>query len=346
MKIAILISGHLRSYKKTIENFNKFKDSLVDLDHDVKVFCHTWDKFDSDTQTWWRDITVLNVEAQKIKQELIGLYNPAKHLVDSAKNYSVFKADKLQEYKSDIAFEGIQFMYLSLKRSWDLYTEFEESSGFIADLIIRTRYDLLVEPLKRIDINFYVPLSVTYGLIGGVSDIFAVIPRRFGAVYFNMIEHIYNNKIYSSYCDNYRYYAPEIFLSFILEYFNVKYDYVINKIEILRQSNEKIAINHYTCTPFDRNYYYSLGLLKAHPLNVSLMIRNYFYTKVPLMIDLKPEIAYDLYVRALTLELTIKDFIFLVIFRDKIAKRNIKYALPHYKKNIKSIVIRALTYLM
>ena len=50
MKICILLSGHLRTYKKTIDSWKK---NILDFDN-IDIFIHTWDIIDRDTQSWYK----------------------------------------------------------------------------------------------------------------------------------------------------------------------------------------------------------------------------------------------------------------------------------------------------
>ena len=44
MRIAILLSGHVRSYQKTLNNFEQnFINNLEEAGHEYDVFISTWD---------------------------------------------------------------------------------------------------------------------------------------------------------------------------------------------------------------------------------------------------------------------------------------------------------------
>ena len=53
MRIGVVLSGHLRTFRETRSTFINFMASLK-YAGDVDIFCHCWDVEESLTGSWWK----------------------------------------------------------------------------------------------------------------------------------------------------------------------------------------------------------------------------------------------------------------------------------------------------
>jgi hypothetical protein len=135
MRIAIQLFGHLRTYKRTCENFNEniVGANASDADCDIDVFMHTWDELEARTSTWHSDneglrgqrLTQLDIEVLK------GCYTSLKNI----------------EISPSIDAHGSKISRGKVSR---LRERYEEDKGIQYDWIIETRPDVLFNNLLRI----------------------------------------------------------------------------------------------------------------------------------------------------------------------------------------------------
>ncbi|EAL3411133.1 hypothetical protein A9L80_09355, partial [Campylobacter coli] len=60
-KLAIQLFGHMRTYEKT---YKKFKENIIDVNvqnnWEIDLFIHTWDKFNSSSKSWHKDLNLFS----------------------------------------------------------------------------------------------------------------------------------------------------------------------------------------------------------------------------------------------------------------------------------------------
>ncbi len=166
-KIAILLRGHVRSYKKTVENFLKF----IDCENlQVDIFIHTWDTVNYDT------IEPTNID------EIKYLYNPINICVDSQLDISTKPIFYKNANRAKFKFQLYSIYILK-----EMMTEHELKNNFKYDYVIHTRFDLayimnLNEVINLLENNNIVThFKLTY------YDLFCAIDRQYIELYSNMI---------------------------------------------------------------------------------------------------------------------------------------------------------------
>lgn len=152
MKVAICISGQLRTWKKC--NINVFK--LINrLGHKVDFFCHTWD-FDSVPRPIIAStgIDTIKLHSQDTIKEVLATYNPI--------SYSIENREKNTEVVDKVIEEGLRLLnqrtliawtspqFYSLMVASNLKSEYELKNNFKYDACIRLRYDQYI-PESQID---------------------------------------------------------------------------------------------------------------------------------------------------------------------------------------------------
>jgi hypothetical protein len=149
LKIAICVSGQLRTWDKCYQNIFKLIKKLERLDSNVHFFCHSWN-FDSDSNpiivnTGKDEIIPYDTETLN---KVLSTYKPKDHLFESyEKNQQVVdyikKAGHKYKNKTPIAWSSQQFY--SLMRAAEMKRKYEIDNGFEYDVCIRLRYDQYIQ---------------------------------------------------------------------------------------------------------------------------------------------------------------------------------------------------------
>lgn len=179
MRIAICISGQLRTWKKCYGSWFKFIEKIKQIYNatDVDIFCHTWtyntlpnelvngannNGFGNEVGNWH------TIEGDMISEEEISRFltiiNPKSYLIESKeKNKSrkdqVMNLGKIEE---DIYGEPSHIwtasQFYSVMRSAHLKKKYELENGFRYDICFRFKYDLFFtdDDIERINDKTYV----------------------------------------------------------------------------------------------------------------------------------------------------------------------------------------------
>jgi hypothetical protein len=153
MKIAICLSGHVRTYRRTISNFLQLKNFLEKI-ATVDVFISTWDTINSNS-SWSRSLNNTFENNQKIDiKEINEFYKPKKINVQNfneqkhlffTKNFTIFNPpNELKDSRrgtQDLLYAIPQFYKIFDCNSLKLENEIEQN--FQYDIVIRQRFDHL-----------------------------------------------------------------------------------------------------------------------------------------------------------------------------------------------------------
>lgn len=145
LKIAICVSGQLRTWDKCYHNVFKMIKKLESLYTTVHFFCHSWD-FDSDTHpivvsTGKDDIITYDNETLN---KVILTYKPKDYLFENhEKNKQVVDFIKKEgdRYKNKTPITWSSPQFYSLMRAAEMKRKYEIDNGFEYDVCIRLRYD-------------------------------------------------------------------------------------------------------------------------------------------------------------------------------------------------------------
>lgn len=246
MKIAIILSGHLRSYRDTFSSFQKLKDLLQSFGQ-VDVFCHTWDIEDSISASWWKEHSAGIVPETNVNEkEVSDLYQPTAIRIEPSK---FFKEASLAIH-SAIPVSALLSMIYSQHAAYLLMDNYARERNISYDLVVKTRYDLeyeiaeaFGEKLKNIN-NFrlLVPNSNSFELTGACADIFAAGNHNSMSEYLKFYERF--DEALSFYRDLYKVFIPELFLRTYLDKFNIKNNESEGiRFTILRTNGNRFTIN-------------------------------------------------------------------------------------------------------
>lgn len=171
MKVALCLSGHLRSFRQTFYSLHKY--IIEPYNPDIFIFTYENKGFDGDRG----DRAAINQLATT--EELDNLYHPIKCVITRAKKNHL----NMIKYKDRVG-SGVRdatiipSMFHSVYRANLLKTEYEQEIGRSYDVVIRSRPDILYEtPLDKNEFEncmtsnaIYIP---TFGNYGGYNDQFA-----------------------------------------------------------------------------------------------------------------------------------------------------------------------------
>jgi hypothetical protein len=163
MKIAICLSGLVRTYRETYENF---KEALINpnLGHEIDIFISTWPiEFSNNSLertrrlSWYGEQAIPFPENPIDYTDLITKYNPTSINVEKP---ITFKAD----WFTPTAGVNIQSM---LSMAYKIYAcdclrrQYEQAHGFEYDVVMRARFDCLFPISIKIDDKFDLSVITT-----------------------------------------------------------------------------------------------------------------------------------------------------------------------------------------
>jgi hypothetical protein len=139
-KVAVLLSGHIRSYDVLLEVVNGLKSNLLktNANYQFKFFIHTWDKLD-----WFRGNSNIHSNIHTDKNQIFNIIDVEDILIGSNPNPIVINGN-----------DRISGQYLSVYRCNELKKKFEEQN-YKFDISIRTRLDLKIcEPIDLSSLDY------------------------------------------------------------------------------------------------------------------------------------------------------------------------------------------------
>jgi hypothetical protein len=163
LKIAICMSGQIRTWDKCYQNVFKIIKKLERLDASVDFFCHSWD-FDSDSspiivKTGKDEMIPYDVE---ILNTMLATYKPKDHLFENyEKNKQVvdYIKEEGNRYKNQTPISWSSQQFYSLMRAAEMKRKYEIDNQFEYDVCIRLRYDQYIQE-KDIDYIISMILNV------------------------------------------------------------------------------------------------------------------------------------------------------------------------------------------
>jgi SAM-dependent methyltransferase len=165
IKLALCISGHLRTFE---ENYSSVKKFILDK-NDCDVFIHTWNTIGHKHRNL--DSNLSNTLTNNLLDKITKIYNPKKIVMEKERFFPPTKIMiKRMEKGRDIV--GVQSMYYKIESCNLLKKQYENQNGFVYDCVMRFRGDLRIE--NSLPLNFgqnfdylYLP---TVGNFGGLND--------------------------------------------------------------------------------------------------------------------------------------------------------------------------------
>ena len=133
MRIAVLLHGHLRSFRNTAASFQeRVVEPLCSAGHSVKLFMHTWDQEEFDTKTWHKgasDIKDVDIH------EVLETYNIEEILCEK----QIIQNPERTMFGRP--YEAMKLVWYSFYESWKLMEKHEKENDTF-DIVIVTRPDV------------------------------------------------------------------------------------------------------------------------------------------------------------------------------------------------------------
>jgi len=175
-KVAVLLSGHIRSYNVLSEVIDSLKINLLEQNknYEFKFFIHTWDKLD-----WHRENSNIHSNTTTDKNKIFDIVNVENLLIDKIENPIIINNS-----------DRIYGQYFSVYKCNELKKKFEEEN-FKFDISIRTRLDLKIcQPINLSELN-YSQYHITNDKFG-FADWFCISSSKLIDYYSNVVLHLEN----------------------------------------------------------------------------------------------------------------------------------------------------------
>ena len=199
MKVAVLLTGHCRSYESTFESLKQFVLDKYNCD----LYFNTWDVNQPSLQ-WDVKATFSLPNIPVDQSKLIQKYSPylKKYNFESWENYpnnrfpnisfldrvdDVFKVNSRAIHHGSYWVERLRDQWWMIQKAWNLIDNPHQY-----DIIFRTRFDLQINQIEFKNQKFVVPKSIIphYNIGTYWSDHMAYGDSYSMEKYCNMIEHI------------------------------------------------------------------------------------------------------------------------------------------------------------
>lgn len=231
IKVALCISGHLRTFESNFESVKQYILSKFDCD----VFIHTWDIMGMPYRQMDRKIA--NSSTNNLITVINNLYKPKKLIIEPSKPFRETPIMR-QRMIDNRDIPGILSMYYKIEACNKIKRDYEDQNHMKYDFVIRFRGDLFMEqtfPIsKSLDTKFiYFP---TYGNFGGLNDQLAFGSSPVMDIYSSLYSNI------NSYMTQGAIMNPEKLLKFHIGFQNlpvskIDVNYVIKRANGLVQNN-------------------------------------------------------------------------------------------------------------
>jgi len=170
MKVAIVLTGHMRCWKQVYPNF---KQRLVDR-YDPDIFIETWED-----EAYWDPHSQHGIvkDAPRVNfDDLRNTYRPIAMRFDSYEKYQTSFEERAKQYSNFYHVpKNIISMLFKLGRGILMLEDYMFLTGKTYDLVIRMRPDLVFnEPLPEFDPNKFYTLGYRNHMGQGTSDMIQV----------------------------------------------------------------------------------------------------------------------------------------------------------------------------
>jgi len=137
MKKALLISGHLRTFKDCFPSLKKNLLDVVELD----IFIHTWDQIESTTKSWHNQHMTNEHVTEDLTCLVRDLYRPKKIKIQPQIDFG--KDGTLAD--ASMSLNGLRNMTYGFQSVYELLKEYEQESKKKYDRLMKIRPDTLLK---------------------------------------------------------------------------------------------------------------------------------------------------------------------------------------------------------
>lgn len=225
IKVAVCISGYLRTFTKTYESWKKMLFDKYDCD----VFIHTWSTLGCpprDIHRMW-DKRIYKTKTQSLLAEINKLYNPKDIVIQDNKSWICPK--EIAKFKgAGHDTPSITSMYYKIKACNDLKINYENKNNFKYDFVIRLRADLELNSLSfPEEKGIFLPQEFGFG---GYCDQIAIGSSEIMDTYSNLYSNL------ESYLIKGANICPEHLLKYHLDKSNISPRMMPFQIKLLREN--------------------------------------------------------------------------------------------------------------
>jgi hypothetical protein len=158
MRIAVCISGHLRTLKDV---FPDLSSSLVG--HQVDYFVHVWDKV-GHSEGWHMPLE----DGDIVSHETIkAILDPTRVVIEKQEDTNVVFPQKWVPWKETLTPQRLWPAMYKVRACDELRRQFEKDEGFKYDRVIRTRADLRVRGIDQAALD----LADDWNIVVGIHEL-------------------------------------------------------------------------------------------------------------------------------------------------------------------------------
>ena len=216
-KVALCISGNLRTFNQTFPNINKNILSQYNCD----VFIHTWENCHSN-----------NLIDKIDHSAIVNLFGPKNIVIEKNKQFIITPImEKQKEHGRNI--QNMLSMFYKIKKCNDLKNEYEKQYNIKYDAVIRFRSDILLLdklPINGIEKDYL--YSPVYGNFGGLCDQIAFGSSDIMNKYCSLFDFI------EQYLTEGQIFNPEKILLYHIQKQNIKINRFSSKFFLQRKNGE------------------------------------------------------------------------------------------------------------
>ena len=171
MKVAIVLSGHMRCWKQVFPNFQEHFLTRYSPD----IFIHTWDD-----EGWWvpqEGAMGVHERSDALDADAVrAAYNPVKMVVEHFADFEPVFAERVKTFTNFYHRpRNIVSMFYKMGMGMGLLTEHILKTGTKYDLVIRMRPDMILhQPMPDFDPAKFYTLAHRNHMGGGTGDMFQI----------------------------------------------------------------------------------------------------------------------------------------------------------------------------
>ena len=181
-KIALCISGYLRTFEHAYDHLYRYLLSRVNCD----VFIHTWNKIGSSNRDM--DLKLANIDTSLFTNKLNSFYNPKKIVVENQGSFDSTQKMFDKAFGRDV--QGVLSMFYKVEACNKLKSEYEEENNFKYDFVIRYRPDIVINDILDFTVKRDILYIPKFGDFGGLNDQFAYSSSEIMDTYSSLYSHI------------------------------------------------------------------------------------------------------------------------------------------------------------
>jgi len=137
MKVCLLISGHLRTFRECLPTQRKMLIDKLGCD----VFMHSWTDIESKTNSWHSSHMPNRTVEDSDVSFIESIVSPKSLVIEEQVDFGIDK----NLFGSQISLNGLKNMTLGFKRTYEMMKDYENKTGIKYDLIIKIRPDIMLK---------------------------------------------------------------------------------------------------------------------------------------------------------------------------------------------------------